>query len=63
MFVKFFKIIDYMKFKANQIYLKKTKIIQDVMSIHYPKKLISKNICMTIILGGLSVLSALVVDR
>ncbi len=52
-----------MKFKANQIYLKKTKIIQDVMSIHYPKKLISKNICMTIILGGLSVLSALVVDR
>jgi len=35
MFVDFFKIIDYMKSKANQIYLKQTKILQDVMSIHY----------------------------
>jgi hypothetical protein len=34
MFIEFFKIIEYMKSKANQIYLKQTKIIQDVMSIH-----------------------------
>jgi len=33
MFVAIFKIIDYIKFKANQIYLKQVKIIQDVMSI------------------------------
>ncbi len=37
MFVEFFKIIDWMKSKANQIYLKQTKIIQNVMSIHYQK--------------------------
>jgi hypothetical protein len=35
MFIELFKIIDYMKSKANQIYLKQAKIIQDVMSIHY----------------------------
>ncbi len=37
LFVGIFKIIDYIKFKANQIYLKQVKIIQDVMSIHYQK--------------------------
>ncbi len=37
MFIEFFKIIDYMNSKANQIYLKQIKIIQDVMSIHYQK--------------------------
>jgi hypothetical protein len=37
MFVGIFKIIDYIKFKANQIYLKQVKIIQDVMSICYQK--------------------------
>jgi hypothetical protein len=33
-----FKIIDYVKFQINQIYLKQTKRIQNVMSIHYQKK-------------------------
>ncbi len=37
MFIDFFKIIGYMKFKANQIYLKQAKIIQDMMSIHYQR--------------------------
>ncbi len=37
MFVGIFKIIDYTKSKANQIYLKQVKIIQDMMSIHYQK--------------------------
>jgi hypothetical protein len=37
LFVGIFKIIDYIKSKANQIYLKQVKIIQDVMSIHYQK--------------------------
>jgi hypothetical protein len=37
MFVGIFKIIDYIKSKANQIYLKQIKIIQDVMSICYQK--------------------------
>jgi hypothetical protein len=37
MFVEFFKMVDYMKSKAIQMYLKQTKIIQDVMSIHYQK--------------------------
>jgi len=38
MFFEFFKIINYMKSKANQKYLKQNKIkIQDVMSIHYQK--------------------------
>jgi hypothetical protein len=32
-----FKKIDQIKFKVNQIYLKQTKITQDVMSIHYQK--------------------------
>ncbi len=35
--VRIFKIIDYIKSKANQIYLKQVKIIQDVMSVHYQK--------------------------
>jgi hypothetical protein len=37
MFVRIFKLIDKIKFKANQIYLKQVKIIQDVMSICYQK--------------------------
>jgi hypothetical protein len=37
MFVGIFKAIDYINSKANQIYFKKLKIIQDVMSIHYQK--------------------------
>ncbi len=36
MFVGFFKIIDQVKPKANQIYLKPKKI-QDAMSIRYQK--------------------------
>jgi hypothetical protein len=41
MFVGIFRIIDYIKSKANQIYLKQIKIIQDAMSIHYKKKLLT----------------------
>jgi hypothetical protein len=57
MFVEFFKIIDWMKSKANQIYLEQTKIIQDVMSIHYQKINCKKIICVITILGELSVFS------
>jgi len=46
-----------MKSKANQIHLKKTKIIQDVMSMHYQKIYCRKIIRVIIILGGLSVFS------
>jgi hypothetical protein len=46
-----------MNSKANQIYLKQTKIIQDVMSIHYQKIKLQKNIHLTIILAGLNVFS------
>jgi len=42
-----------MKSKANQIYLKQAKIIQDVMSIHYQKFNCKKIICVTTIVGGL----------
>ncbi len=37
MFVEFFKVIDYIKSKANQISLKQARIIWDVMFIHYQK--------------------------
>jgi hypothetical protein len=46
-----------MNSKANQIYLKQTKIIQDVMSIHYQKIKLQKNIHLTTILAGLNVFS------
>jgi fluoride ion exporter CrcB/FEX len=46
-----------MKSKANQIYFKQAKIIQDVMSIHYQKINYRKIICATTILGGLNVFS------
>jgi len=57
MFVEFFKIIDWLKSKTNQIYLEQTKIIQDVMSIHYQKINCKKIIRVITILGGLSVFS------
>jgi hypothetical protein len=37
MFVKLFRIINCFKSKANHIYLKQTKIIHNVMSIHCKK--------------------------
>jgi len=46
-----------MKSKANQIYLKQAKRIQDVMSIHYWKFNCRNIICVSTILGGLSVLA------
>jgi hypothetical protein len=46
-----------MKFKANQIYLKQVKEIQDVMSIRYQKFKLQKIILLTTILGGFNVLS------
>ncbi len=46
-----------MKYLKNKIYLKQKIIIQDVMSIQYPKKFCKKIICGTTIGGGLSVLS------
>ncbi len=36
-FVEFLKIINQFNFKVNQIYLKQTKIIQDVILIHNKK--------------------------
>jgi hypothetical protein len=57
MFVGFFKIIDYIKSKANQVYFKQAKIIQDLMSICYKKNNCRKIILVTTIFGGLSVLS------
>jgi hypothetical protein len=50
MFVEFFKIIDYIKSKANQIYLKQVRIIWDVMSIHTKKINCKKIILVTTIL-------------
>jgi len=41
-----------MKSKANQIYLKQTKKIQDVMSIHYQKFNCKKIIRVITIWGG-----------
>jgi hypothetical protein len=46
-----------MKSKSNQVYFKKTEIIQNVMSIHYQKNNCRKIICATTILGELNVLS------
>jgi hypothetical protein len=51
LFVGFLKIIDYIKFKVNQIYLKQAKIIQDVMSIHY-QKINCNKIILVITIGG-----------
>jgi hypothetical protein len=55
MFIGFLQIIDYSKYKANQIYLKYAKIFQDVMSICYQKIICINIILMTIIFGGLNV--------
>jgi hypothetical protein len=52
MFVEIFKIIDYIKSKVNQIYLKQTRRIQDVMFIHYKKINYRKIILVTTILKG-----------
>jgi hypothetical protein len=41
-----------MKSEVNQIYLKQTKIIQDVISIHYEKINCRKIIDVTTIWGG-----------
>jgi len=41
-----------MKFKANQIYLKQEKVIQDVISIHYQKFNCRKIIHVITIWGG-----------
>jgi hypothetical protein len=46
-----------MKFKVNQIYLKQTKIIKDVMAIHYQKLNLKKIIHVITIWRGFSVLS------
>jgi hypothetical protein len=46
-----------MKSKANQIYLKLTKIIQDVMSIHYQKNKLQKDYMCDYNWGGGGVLS------
>ncbi len=58
MLVEFFKIMDQMKCKANQIQLQQEKKNQDVISIHY-QKFNCRNIIrvITILGGGLSVLS------
>jgi len=56
MFVENFKIIDYIKSKVNQIYLKQTRRIQDVM--HYKKKLIIERLYLWLqFWKGLSVVS------
>jgi len=56
MFVEFFfKLIRWSK--ANQIYLKQEKIIQNVMSIHYQKINYKKIIHVITILGGVNVFS------
>jgi hypothetical protein len=57
MFVGIFRIIDKMKSKANQIYLKQVKIIQDVMSICNQKINCRKIIFVITIFEGFSVLS------
>jgi hypothetical protein len=57
MFVGFFKIIDYIKSKANQVYLKQAKIIQDLMSICTKKINCKKIMLVTTIFWGFSVLS------
>jgi hypothetical protein len=57
MFVKFFKTINEMNSKTNQIYFKQAKIIEVVMSIRYIKINYKTIIHMTIILAGLNVLS------
>ncbi len=51
-----FFLVDCLKFKSNQIYLKQTKIIQDVMAVFTEKTKCRNAIFVTTIFEGHSVL-------
>ncbi len=63
MFVGFIKIINYFKYRTNKIYLKQTKIIQDVMSIRCKIINCKKIICVTPNFGDHSVHSPMTGDN